>query len=88
MLQTVLTVLVVACSALYVTWTLLLPAAARRSLAQRLLRGRWPKPVAARLQRLARESGGGCGGCGGCGPSTPPQDSKPIRWAAPPHKRQ
>ena len=37
MLQTLVTVLIVACSALYVVWALLLPGSVRRSAAQRLL---------------------------------------------------
>ena len=65
MLQTLLSVLIVACSALYVVWTLLLPASLRRTLARRMLRQRWPKPVLAWLQRKARARSS-CGGCAGC----------------------
>ena len=85
-MQTWLTVLIVACSALYVIWTLLLPASLRRALALRMLRRRWPKPVLTWLQRKARAPTA-CGGCGGC--DTPPattEAAQPIRWSAPPNK--
>ena len=53
MLQTLLSVLIVACSALYVVWTLLLPASLRRTLARRMLRllaeGLTNTQIAARL---------------------------------------
>ena len=42
MIQAWLTALIVAACAVYVTWALLLPVALRRSLAQTLLRRRWP----------------------------------------------
>lgn len=91
MLQTLLTVLIVAGSALYVVWTLLLPASLRRAAAQRLLRRRWPKAVEARLLRWAGAPGG-CGGCDGCTPSSAPptssQEPQPVRWTAPSRKRR
>ena len=42
MAQTLLIALIVACSAAYVLWALLLPAAARRRIASALLRWPWP----------------------------------------------
>lgn len=87
MSQTLLTVLIVACSALYVVWTLLLPASVRRSAAQRLLRRRWPKGVAAWLQRRAGAASP-CGGCGGCAPPASAPQAQPLRWTAPPRERR
>ena len=84
-MQTGLTMLIVACSALYVVWTLLLPATLRRTLALRLSRRRWPKPVRAWLQRRARAPTP-CGGCGGCGsPAAPEETARPIRWSPSPN---
>lgn len=86
MLQMLLTLAIVACSAGYVIWTLLLPASVRRAAARRLLRRRWPKAVTAWLQRRSRASAG-CGGCDGCGPSASPQEPQAVRWTARPDKR-
>lgn len=66
---------IVAPSTVYALWALL-PAAARRGLAQRLLKAPVPASLVRPLQRAAR--GGGCG-CDGC-------DAKPATTApaAPP----
>jgi hypothetical protein len=56
--------LIVAACAAQVVWTLLLPAALRRRVAQALLQRRWPAAVQRRLQAAARPSPGcGCDGC-------------------------
>lgn len=88
MLQTLVTVLIVACSALYVVWALLLPGSVRRSAAQRLLlRRRWPNAVSAWLQRRSRATSA-CGGCDGCAPSSSSQEAQPVRWTARPRKHR
>ena len=63
MLQTLLVALLVTGSTGYAAWTLM-PAAARRGLAARLLRLPLPAGFAARLRRAATApSGCGCDGC-------------------------
>jgi hypothetical protein len=79
MLQTLLTVLIVACSGAYVLWTLLLPATARRRIASVLLRRRWPAFVALRLQAQA-SVGKGCS-CEGCGDRPAQIGPQAVHWA-------
>jgi hypothetical protein len=72
-------VLVLACSA-YAAWALM-PASARRALAQRVLR--WPLPAA--MQRpfqKAMKPAGACGGCDNCGDEKPAARPavQPIRF--------
>ena len=77
--QTSVVALLVLGCAVYATWTLM-PAAARRVLAQRLLRMPWPAGVAARLARHAKSSGS-CA-CDGCDRAAPPRGAsqpQPIR---------
>jgi hypothetical protein len=79
MAQTLFTALIVACSAAYVLWTLLLPAAARRRIASACLRRHWPAWVTRRLQAQAKlPSGCGCDGCGNQPAQAAPQ---PVHWA-------
>jgi hypothetical protein len=79
MAQTLLTALIVACSAAYVLWALLLPAAARRRIASALLRLPGPVWLTQRLQAPAKvPSGCGCDGCGNRPAQTAPQ---PVHWA-------
>ena len=79
MLQTLLTALLVGGSALCVLWTLLLPAAARRRIAQQLLRLQWPAFMARQLQKQTQApSGCSCDGCGDRPAAAAPQ---PVRWA-------
>jgi hypothetical protein len=75
----VVALIVIGCTA-YAVWTLM-PSAARRALAQALLRLRWPERVA-RMWRREASSSGGCGGCGSCADGSPGQ-RKTIRI----HKR-
>ncbi len=81
MAQTLPMLLIVACSALYVLWAVVLPAAGRRRVARWLLRWRWPAPIAARLRALS-EAGSGCG-CNGCdAPARPAAGAaQPVHWA-------
>ena len=79
LIQTLIVAALVLGCALYATWTLM-PAAARRGLAQRLLRMPLPAAVAARLRRHATSSGG-CA-CDGCDHAAPPREAsqpQPIR---------
>ncbi len=86
MAQTLIVVLIVACSAAYVLWALLLPAAARRGMARALLRLHWPDALACRLQAMARApSGCACDGCDARAPADAPQ---PVRWAPRRHEGQ
>ena len=71
------TLIVAACS-VYATWSLM-PAAARRSVATRLLKLPLPRPLAARMQRAATAASG-CG-CDGC-------DHAPAKSQAAPTKPQ
>lgn len=63
MQELIVALIVVACTG-YAVWTLM-PSALRRALAQRLLHGRWPAPIARRLQRAATAPTG-CGCDAGC----------------------
>lgn len=67
--------IVIGCTA-YAVWTLM-PSAARRALAQALLKLRWPERVA-RVWRREAASSGGCGGCDSCG-DVPQGKQKTIR---------
>lgn len=77
--QTLLTGLLVGGSAAYVLWALLLPAAARRRFASALLRWRWPRFMARRLQAQAKAPTG-CH-CDGCGDRPGQAASQPVHWA-------
>lgn len=82
MTQTLLSTLLVAGSAAYVLWTLLLPKTARRRIASALLRLRWPDFVTRRLQAQAqaqRPSGCSCEGCGSVRPAA--SAAQPVLWA-------
>jgi hypothetical protein len=82
MAQTLLTLLIVACSAAYVLWALLLPAATRRGIALVLLRWRWPDVVATRLQAHAKTpSGCACDGCERRPALAQPRAPQPVHWA-------
>jgi len=82
MTQTLLTLLIVACSAAYVLWALLLPAATRRGIALVLLRRYWPDVVATRLQAYAKTpSGCACDGCERRPATTQPPTAQPVHWA-------
>jgi hypothetical protein len=81
-MQTLVTVLIVACSAAYVLWALLLPAAGRRRIALALLRWRWPVTVARRLQAQANApSGCACDGCERRPALARPPAAQPVHWA-------
>jgi hypothetical protein len=63
--QAIVVAVVVAACALYAAWTLA-PRAARRALANALLKRTWPAPVMRVLERHARADGGcACDGCDG-----------------------
>lgn len=62
--QLLIVSLLVGCSCAYVVWTLL-PRAARRGLANRLLRWPLPRALADKLRQVARAAAGGCH-CSGC----------------------
>jgi hypothetical protein len=82
MAQTLLTGLIVFCSALYVLWTLLLPATARRRVAQTLLRRHWSAVVAARLQAQAKaDCACACKGCARGPALAQPPATQPVHWA-------
>ncbi len=84
MAQDLLVGLIVATCAAYAGWTLLLPAALRRWLAQALLRRRWPEGLQRWLQAAARApSGCACDGCdAGAARSEPgsAQTAQPVHW--------
>jgi hypothetical protein len=64
MVQTLLTALIVTGCVVYLAWSLLLPAAARRRVAQALLRRRWPDAITRRLKSQAMTASGcHCDGC-------------------------
>ncbi|WP_280152614.1 DUF6587 family protein [Piscinibacter sp. XHJ-5] len=71
----IVALIVIGCTA-YAVWTLM-PSAARRALAQLLLRVRWPDRIA-RVWRREAASTGGCGGCDSCGDAVP-RDSHTIK---------
>ena len=78
-MQELIVALIVAACTGYAVWTLM-PSALRRALAQRLLRGRWPAPIARRLQRAATASAG-CGCDAGCEAKKPaPSAAQPIHF--------
>ena len=62
-MQTLIASLIVVACSVYAAWTLM-PAAARRTVATRLLELPLPRALAARMQRAATvASGCGCDGC-------------------------
>ncbi len=62
-MQTLIVTLIVAACSVYAAWTLM-PAAARRTVAIRLLKLPLPRLLAARMQRAATAASGcGCDGC-------------------------
>jgi len=67
--------IVIACTG-YAVWVLI-PGTLRRAAAQQALKWPWPNPIATRLQKAAKVSGGcGCDGCEAaqanrCGPTHP-----------------
>jgi hypothetical protein len=79
MSQALLTGLLVGGSAVYVLWTLLLPAAARRRFASALLRWHWPSFMTRRLQAQAKAPTG-CH-CDGCGDRPAKAVAQPVHWA-------
>ena len=75
----VVALLVLVCSA-YAAWTLM-PAAARRAIASRVLK--WSLPVMLQQPfQKAMKPPGACGGCDNCGDARPAVKSaaKPIRF--------
>ena len=79
MAQTLIVGLIVACSAAYVLWALLLPAAVQRRVARALLRRRWPAVITVRLQALSQaQAPCSCEGCDARAPQGTPQ---PVHWA-------
>ena len=78
--QTLIVGVLVAGCACYSIWTLL-PAGARRQLAQRLLKVRLPKAVHARLLRHAQAASGcGCDGCDQGSKASAATQAKPIHF--------
>jgi hypothetical protein len=78
--QTLIVGVLVPGCALYSTWTLM-PAGARRRVAQRLLKVKLPKAVQARLLRHAQAAGGcGCDGCDQGSKATGSAAAKPIHF--------
>mgnify|MGYP001597844240 CR=1 FL=1 len=63
----IVALLVLGCTA-YAAWALM-PATARRTIAQVLLKLPLPQHTATALQKHLAPAGG-CGGCGGCGSAT------------------
>ena len=79
--QTVIVALLVIGCTVYAAWTLM-PAVARRHLAQALLRLPLPAPARAPLEKAITASGGcSCSGCD-AGPQKKPaaSDPQPIRF--------
>lgn len=86
MLQSVIVACLVAGSAAYVLWTLLLPVAQRRRVAAWLLRSRPPEALARALRRQALVPPGcHCESCDRAPPSAPVPGAQPVRWL--PRKR-
>jgi hypothetical protein len=74
----VVAALVLGCT-IYAGWTLM-PASARRLLAEQLLRLRWPSRVRALLHRHAQATSGcGCDGCDHGAKPRDPAQAQPIR---------
>jgi len=67
--------IVIACG-VYTVWTVM-PAAARRALATRLLRVDLPAALAKPL-RKALQPASACGGCDNCGDAAPKSAVKPL----------
>jgi hypothetical protein len=65
--QGLIVALIVVASGAYAVWTLM-PSAARRAIASRVLRLALPELFAKPFRKAVQPSGG-CGGCGGCGDS-------------------
>jgi hypothetical protein len=81
MAQELLAIVLVAACAAHAGWTLLLPAAWRRRMAQSLLRRHWPAPLQRRLQRAARPpSARGCDGCDAGSARAAPRAVQPLHW--------
>ena len=75
----VVALIVVACSA-YAAWTLM-PAAARRAVASRVLKWSLPAALQGPFQK-AMKPAGTCGGCDSCGDDKPSAKSaaQPIKF--------
>jgi hypothetical protein len=76
--QGLIVALIVVASGAYAAWTLM-PSAARRAIATRVLRLALPDAFAKPF-RKAVQPAGACGGCGGCGDSA----ATPSTRKAPP----
>jgi len=75
--QSLIVALLVLGSSVYAGWSLM-PAGAKRDLAERLLR--WPRPGwAARPLKRATVPVSGCGSCGGCAGATPPRKAPAVQ---------
>jgi hypothetical protein len=72
--QGLIVALIVVASGAYAVWTLM-PSAARRAIASRVLRLALPE-LFAKPFRKAVQPAGACGGCGGCGDSAAPSAKK------------
>ncbi|HEY0858432.1 MAG TPA: DUF6587 family protein [Albitalea sp.] len=75
-MQTAIVALIVLACGVYATWTLM-PQAARRALAARMLKLPLP-PRLARPFVKASTPAGGCGACGGCSDTPPPPPSEKV----------
>jgi len=74
--QSLIVALLVLGSSVYAGWSLM-PAGAKRALAERLLR--WPLPAwAARPLQRATVPVPGCGSCGGCGGAAAPKKTPVV----------
>ena len=72
----IVAMLVIGCTA-YAAWALM-PAAARRAIAEMLLKLPLPQHTATALQKHLAPAGG-CGGCGGCGSATKTPRRRALR---------
>jgi hypothetical protein len=72
----IVALLVIGCTA-YSAWALM-PAAARRAIAEMLLKLPLPQNTATALQKHLAPVGG-CGGCGGCGSATKRPSRRALR---------
>jgi hypothetical protein len=78
-MQNLLVALIVIGCTGYAVWVLI-PGALRRAAAQQALKWPWPAPIAARLQKAAKVSGGcGCDGCDAKPPKPAADAAQPIR---------